>query len=362
MKKFTVTLISAAAAAATTVAIMATPAVAQTYKGAPHTFPVTIPALKDHFLFNVEGIYAQPSSAPFSRYNSILYDNGIGSVNYVDPEYQWAFKLGFGYTIDNTGNDVQLNWTYLKNTSDDSITQTGSSNNNILIFGSTGNTITTTATFEPDAGDTIVSTGKTTLKYNAVDLDLGQYVNFGSNLSTRWLIGARYAQITGILATSYNGTEEKAGGSVNANSFSEQDTAKTKLNGIGPRFGMSANYMVYNGAGIVAAASGFLLASQVKNTAYTNSVSRLTSSGALTTNNSVLKNDYKTIIPGFDGKVGINYARANISHNLSYLNVEAGYQITHYSNGLDSTLSGFALQHSDFGFSGPYLGMNLRFS
>lgn len=361
-------------AAATTVAMITTPVFAANktshYKDEPFTksFPVTIPAMPGGFEFSAEGIYAQPNTSPFTQYSSIqevvTENNRIFDVRNLPLDYEWAYKLGVGYVFNQTGNDIQINWAHLDNSTNKTFNVYGSTDDSIeeirftpgyaQSLNSNGSS-THTLRVNDSGPDSAHTTASLDFVHDSVDLDVGQYVNFGQNLSTRWLIGARYAKIKGTNGTNSTGTEQK--GTVDAGTFITIATLKNQFIGLGPRVGFSANYQVAYGVGIVGEASGFILAG----TSHL-SVDTYNNSSVTGIYNQSFTTDANKMIPGFDSKLALNYVYMMPSNKLYYLEIEGGYQITSYLNALGVPISTAGSQDTDFTYGGPYLGVNLRFS
>lgn len=366
MRAWTRTLVASAALTA----FITTPAFANNtnYKDAhAPTFPITIPAMKGGFEFNVAGLYAQPNAAPFARnigiYNATASTATVSSVQYpstyLTSDYNWAFIVGGGYIFNNTGNDIQLNWEHLDNTSSDTQTTAGFGSNDGLLTVSSP--VLPGRNFVLEQGDSATSKAKIKTVHDAVNLNVGQYVNFGNRLSTRWSIGARYAKIQGDLQVDITGSQYGASPSEGRRGpFESHTSIDNKFTGLGPDVGASANYMVWNGIGVVAASSGFLLPGRLHSTSKVNNRETATSSATNTIINS--PNQSNVVIPGFDAKLGVSYTANWPSNKLDYLNLELGYTTTYYANVLNSTAIQSSGLSSDFSYGGPYVSMNLRFS
>jgi len=64
----------------------------------------------------------------------------------------------------------------------------------------------------------------------------------------------------------------------------------------------------------------------------------------------------KSIVPGVEAKLGLNYGYAMMQ---GILNISGGYQIVNYFNALTlAPVGGGATTNSDFGIYGPYVGLN----
>jgi len=309
MKKITLSLVAAGLAASSLGAYAALPTGA-----AP--FQVTVPNLAPGVEIILEGLYLQPTiSGNDTTFATLGTPNSTGGTNFqtesVSPQYNFGFRVGLGYIFPNSGNDVQLNWTHF--------------NHN------------TTDTAQGLAGGVNVAfSGNLQSKYDAIDLDVGQYMSIGTRFQTRLFAGVRAAQ----LQANQTNTQQIVGSPV---AFNQIDN--DKFEGIGPRLGIDAKYNVFDCFGVVAHMASSLLVSTVKE-----SNERYNSTGVVS---SAQAFDNQTqIVPGFDAKLGVDYSIRFNQAATSSMNIELGWQATQYVH---------AFQDGDgAGFQGPYLGVNFK--
>ena len=328
-------------------------------------FAINIPTLKSGLIFNLTGLYLRPTNedldyASFTPKNAGSNNTTNIRIYSVKPDYAFGFHIGLGYVFPNSGNDVQVGWTHL-NTSDSDSThfKTDGEFGPIEI---------------PNAFDSAVSTGGTAsgdlrIKYNALDLDVGQYVNVGTRLTMRMFAGIRYASITRGLDQHFEsvGSDGKvSGGGVTASKALDIDF-HSDMHGVGPMFGMDSSYHVTNCFGFVGNVSTALLVSRIKN----NTLYTLTddSTPADVAKFALHSDTLDRVVPMVEGKLGADYSHV---FNGSIFSIAAGYQVTHYFNAIDRIAlqdttnfepggGGSILRKtSSLGLDGPYLSLTLK--
>lgn len=281
-------------------------------------FQVVVPDVKSGFDFTLTGLYLRPTASDTQLFFVQTYENNTFTNHYDDPGYSPAFGLGFGYVFKNSGNDMRVNWTHLNSSDDDS---------------ASGEIIQPIGTFTGTASSTVK------FKYDAVDLDFGQYLSMGTHMQTRWFAGLRFAQITQDQSTLYTG-EERSNATV---------TNSSKFTGIGPRFGVDGNYYLGHNFGFVAQFAGSLLVGSVESNAAETGLNA----------GSIDNPSESRVVPALDGKLGLDYSK--MMNNGSNFTVEAGYQVSEYFNAADTfdTVS-WSTTTSNVGFQGPYLSLKYK--
>lgn len=226
---------------------------------------------------------------------------------------------------------MRLNWTHLNSSDDANANPSGG-------FGVGGAPLDATSS-------------NVKFKYDAVDLDVGQYLNLGTHLQTRWFAGLRFAQITQDQTSNFaivTGTTPP----------SNLEEATAKFTGIGPRLGVDGNYHLGNNFGFVTQLAASLL------------VGTTESNAAITNIYSTDNPSQNRVVPALDGKLGFDYNKA--MHNGGRFAIEAGYQISEYFNALDKTSNSTppvllsspyvpsGTSSSNVGFQGPYLSVKYK--
>lgn len=387
MKKFSLALATAGLTASLG-AYAAVPTDAQPYQ-------VVVPNLKSGVEIFLEGLLVQPNSSNlnYARVVSVganttvpntLSVTGTTTINQINPGYDFGFRVGLGWIFPNSGNDVQLNWTHFDH-SDSNTTSAGPGQALITQAGVPFiNLSTPTASFVPGVGiadltstNAPSATGNVSNKYNAIDLDAGQFLDVGTRFRTRMFAGLRVAQIESNLSDSnlatYNvSTVSAPTVNIGTDTLTENDTQNSKFNGIGPRVGFDTSYHIADCFGVVGHFSGSLLVGQVKsnNTFFASDVFAPVAGSVLPTTTDTFANNVNSnkdngrVIPGFDSKLGLDYTY--IFANQSTLSIEAGYSWTDYVNAVDRIavpaggITSTSITTSDFSLQGPYLQLNWK--
>lgn len=342
-------------------------------------FQIVVPNLDAGFEFTLEGNYLQPSNSDLD-YATVALGNllepslttgGGTQIFTANPNYAYGFRIGLGYVFPNSGNDVQASWAHFDNSS-----------STIAVLGGPVSVTTRSSwlfpVFGPEAGgsDALTSTD-TTFKNDAIDLDVGQYLSIGTRLQARLFAGLRLAQVTSDIDDSYSdslnvGTPELP----ELETFDLEEHYRSQFTGLGPRFGVNANFHIAKCFGVVAQLAGSLLVGRVESSYFSEDAEIFTGVQPVTfTGSSSLNTPNQTrVVPTFDSKLGINYSVA-FNNTHAELTVELGYQITEYldaidrvspiwaNDGLDSlpaTMLGFTRTTSNLSFAGPYLSLNVK--
>lgn len=388
--------------------------------------------------------------------NSFGFGSRLNATsNHLKHDYNWAWSANVGYIFPCSGNDVNLTYTHYDHTrrgevrNDTFPTFLPLSQVNVsplLTFGfpiesfaisGTGTSGVDAVTFEGlfANGDSFPATSlgvfidpdditrvyaRSDFENNSWDLDFGQTINVGCNFRLRWFGGLRYTRLKhtfdvvteaapivrydqGItfsdnFTATVGTTLQSLAGTVSL-SFIDGDAIirdivnqKSDFNGIGPRFGLTGDYHLSGGFGIVGSLSTSLLVGNVDSRLRSRidlSINDLpvpeaevTLTGVTITDLDpvVLAADFDAtfvefgvnhpdetrVVPNIDAKIGLDwtYQFCNCSH--SKLTVEAGYMVSHYFNAIDrlSVLDVFAPEYRtrhtvDVSFDGPYIGVQV---
>ena len=275
---------------------------------------VTVPCESTAWDFGAEALYLQPVLTG-GDYNYVATNTAGRFIDY-NTKWGWGFKLEGSYHF-NTGNDTNLNWYHLGKSA-------------------TRNFATDYTLFDVA---TVVGTGSasTDPKWDAVNLEFGQHVDFGENKHIRFHGGAEYARIA-------NSTTIASTGTLNAVPYSFTFTRKPTYNGFGPRLGADMGYDWGNGLGVYANGAAAVLVGS----------SKLSSSfvDTTTTSYSVSKT---TLVPELEAKLGIKYDYAMAQGDLT---LDLGWMWVNYFNahqGISAT--DLRVSEGDFGVQGLYFGL-----
>ena len=274
---------------------------------------VTVPCERSAWNFGGDALYLEVMNNDPLQY--IGYANGT-TTNYQDlrNRYGWGFKLEGSYHF-NTGNDINLNWYHLNANKSRDLTN---------------------ADFIPDpnsAPTTVVdiTTGSVKFKprWDQVNLEVGQFVDFGEYKDIRFHAGAQYTNLQRKFSSNFTGS----------NGTVYTWYGNNKFNGFGPRVGADLTYGFGNGLAIYGDAAVSLLVGTTKFNS--------TRTPALT----VLPNPYgskRSVVPEMDAKLGIKYDYAMPQGDLT---LDVGWMVVNYFNAYQRYSS-----KGDISLQGLYFG------
>ncbi len=332
------------------------------YKGESAPAYVTIPNLTTGFGFNVAALWLKPGA---SNLNYVINNKELPAQSptwneqEVRPSSTPAFEVGLRYVFPN-GEDATLDWTHLYSNTSTSIAADGVS----YFLG-------------PDyeigpAGIPIRSAyGTAKFRYDVVNLDVGQFFNFGQYVDIRLFGGLS----TGFLREETTATYTGNTTGVFAGPFSMKQDVTSNFTGIGPRAGIHADINTDTGFGILGeAAVSALIGSIASKTSYTGSAAALLSVYGQSVNSQYIADQkVSQVVPGLDAKLGINYKRP-LKNNLLFT-ISAGYQAAVYVNAISQYIPGTlvtpletggiyvaTMNHtlSNYSVQGPFLNFELQ--
>ena len=283
---------------------------------------VTIPCESTAWGFGAEALYLEPVNSTIAN---TMGANSTGRVQNLPNNYAWGFKLEGSYHY-GTGSDTNLNWYHLSKSASRSKSVVDQLD------------LSTLGTLENQ-----VATGTVDPKWDAVNLELGQNVNFGENKHIRFHGGAQYVRLTNT--TTLNTYDTLVPTEVV--SVSNNPT----YNGFGPRLGTDMSYDWGNGLGIYANGAGAMLvgSSKMSNSTAVNT--------ALLTYSAAHSASRTTLVPELEAKLGVKYDYAMAQGDLT---LDVGWLWINYFNS-QSDLINQNLQlsqtDSDFGVQGLYFGL-----
>ncbi len=276
---------------------------------------VTVPCESTAWDFGIQALYLKTN-----------YDSGLGyvahqvtanSTSYVEnePDWSWGFKLEGSYHF-STGNDLNLNWYHLggKTTS-----RTLAANTTVDILGQT--VIAGTIGVKP--------------RWDAVNLEFGQHVDFGEFENIRFHGGVQYARLkTEFGAAALTG--------VTPNTVAWVAGSNHTFNGFGPRIGADMSYDLGNGLSVYANGATAILVGTSKASYAVGSTPGVSATFSASRN---------AMVPEVEAKLGLGYSFAMAQGDLS---LDLGYMWVNYFNA-QHTVS--LTDDSDFALHGPYFGV-----
>ncbi|CAM2738633.1 Lpg1974 family pore-forming outer membrane protein [Legionella worsleiensis] len=254
---------------------------------------VTVPCETIAWDIGISALYLEPIEDADAGYRDIVDLAGFRRRDAWDHGYDWGFRLDGSYHF-NTGNDLSVNWMYFQPEA------TGS-------YGQSANTY------------------KFQMKWNVVNAEMGQFVDFSLNKKIRFHGGVQYAFA-------------KAG----LNSFRSNvifSHADSQYSGFGPRTGIDLNYVFANGFGVYAKGATALLIGTSK--FYDGLLLSYGSKNAMVTE--------------MEAKLGAAYTYSMAQGSLT---LDAGYMWNDYLNLFHNTIASVTGRfETDFVLSGPYVGL-----
>lgn len=261
---------------------------------------VTVPCERSAWDIGGQALYLQTATNGSASFVPSL--NNPLAFHDVSGQWNWGFQIEGSYHF-NTGNDVTVSWYHLD------------TDNNSLALDPTD--------FAPATAAAL----KQKMRWDAVNAELGQFVDFSANKKMRFHGGFQYARIKPSvdLYTTTSGVVDRF-------------HTSTEYNGFGPRTGLDMNYVFGNGFGVYAKGAAAVLVGDSK---FHESFSGL--HGTRT-----------AIVPELEAKLGADYTYSMAQGDLM---LDAGYMWFNYFNPINAVSAVTGFNNSDFGASGPYFGL-----
>jgi hypothetical protein len=185
-------------------------------------------------------------------------------------------------------------------------------------------------------------------RWDAVNGELGQFVDFSANKKIRFHGGFQFASIKRSVHA-FAGIVDDRGGDEDRDDvdFGLGFNGSTQYNGFGPRTGIDMNYVFGNGFGIYAKAATAILVGTSKNNLDFDASFAGRERELFSVNGS-----RTAIVPELEAKLGASYDYAMAQGDLV---VDVGYMWFNYFNALNATV--LPTTAVDFGAAGPYFGL-----
>lgn len=291
---------------------------------------VTVPCESTAWDVGARALYLQPVYSG-GGYSYAAINNNNRYLDYNNT-WGWGFMVEGSYHFE-TGSDANLNWYHFSRSANKSYTVNNA--------GGLGNLVSVT--------NTTTGNISTDPKWDAVNLEFGQHVDFGEKKDIRFHGGVQYARIanTTTLSATLTGAITSVAGNA-AGTYSVSYQRKPTYNGFGPRVGADMGYAWGNGLGVYANGAMALLAgsSKVAISATDNQGNSLTQSASKS-----------TIAPELEAKLGLSYDYAVAQGDLT---LDLGWMWVNYWN-VTQSVAGIGplsvAQEGGFGVQGLYFGL-----
>lgn len=282
---------------------------------------VTVPCERTAWNFGAQALYLQTTNDVYAGARVRVdedRDRVSARLNNLNADWGWGFKIEGSYHF-NTGNDFDINWYHFNK----------STRHNIEYSLNDRDFLDINSTLEP--------------KWDAVNFEFGQHVDFGEQKSIRFHAGAQYARINHEFRSQLGRGRDRDD---DAN-FRDDDgrrnrnllAVNTTYNGFGPRAGMDMAYDVGNGIALYGKAAGAVLVGT--SSFNSNLLNVLRTSGSHT-----------TMAPELEGKLGATYTYGMAQGDLS---LDVGYMWVNYFNPVHTPVLD-VLTNSNFALNGLYFG------
>ncbi|WP_131783747.1 Lpg1974 family pore-forming outer membrane protein [Legionella gresilensis] len=273
-----------------------------------------IPCVTNAWDISASALYLKPKYGDKLVYLGVFHDQNLShNIAKKSREWDWGYKIEASYHY-STGSDLNINWSHFNQ----SIT-----NNTTFTVGSFGIALPLTYTIKP--------------KWNSLNLEYGQIVNYGENRSFRFYGGLQTTELDSDALL--NLPPIFIGGITRYVSAS----GDIKYHSIGPRVGLDYYSNFLGNFGIYADAAITVLFGngQFHRTSFINDIVLSYKSGSR-----------NLVLPEFEGKIGAQFI---FLMGRSYLSFNAGYMLVDFLSGTDSlSTKGFG---DIFSLSGVYIGV-----
>ncbi|WP_133130642.1 Lpg1974 family pore-forming outer membrane protein [Legionella yabuuchiae] len=295
---------------------------------------VTVPCEMQAWDVGIQALYLEPTYSDAAGFwaQSVNAAGTARTLVDTNADWEWGFKLEGSYHF-STGNDLNLNW-YHFNSGDERATFAGNvglTDDNAS--GIIGLPLTSTQTAVYNA------------RWDAVNLEFGQHVDFGQFKNIRFHGGVQYARIE--TNTTVNGVNNAD--AVEFPSASYSFGQESKFTGFGPRVGADMSYDFGNGLAVYANSAGALL---VGDSDITQTVTTATTDFA--TNIVPATGSRTAIVPELEAKLGAKYTYAMAQGDLS---LDVGYMWVNYFDAQTFVTASGDFDDSNFAMHGPYVGL-----
>jgi hypothetical protein len=319
---------------------------------------LTVPQHMSSWNFAAEALYYRVANNDFQYFvtnTNVGSDSGEDAHHNhsVEPDYEWAFRLGATYHFAGNGRDATLSYTRIDASTSERFVFPGeitSATATDWWWWSVGDN--TSDSMDITNGDAVA---KSKDKYTDVDLVFGQKVDIGGRIRMHHFAGLRYADIDSndkATYTNFTGTGTQV------------DVFRTTrygsdFTGVGPRFGTDAQVNLGEGLSLRGKVGLSVLVGRMEQHG---SIDEVDSAFASTNLADDFRTDSQTrIVPELDSRIGVNYATTFLSH--ANIELELGYEATNYFGAINKDIIGYTnnIGHEqNFAVMGPYLRLDVN--
>lgn len=289
---------------------------------------VTVPCEKPAWDFGGYALYLQPAYTDYAGFahTPVAFDGANFRGFRSNPSWGWGFKLEGSYHF-GTGNDFNINWYHWNKTTRNAYV--GS------IVVPDLNAVDADLGTEPFTN----AARRFGPRWDAVNMEFGQHVDFSEFDSIRFHAGAQYARIKHNINAA--GTDALLNSTVLS--------GHSVFNGFGPRIGADMNYGFGNGFGIYGNGAAAVLVGNTNNNLNIATNAPVAGPAAYSTGYG-----NRSIVPELEGKLGIKYtycaAPGDLDFDVGYMwnNYFNANQFRNFATGVSSNTN-FAIQGIIFG-------------
>lgn len=293
--------------------------------------------------FHVGPVWLKPSA---SNLNYVIFNNEIPAQTprwyeqEVLPGYTAGFELGMRYFANGGNRDIHLEWIHL-NTSD----STSIDADSFIFFLGPDYEI------GPDGLPIRHADGKAKFNYDVINLDAGQRIHFGNDLVMRVFGGLSAGFLREEVTAIYSGSVEGEF----AGPFSQNQEVSSNFTGLGPRFGVRADFDVAYGFGLLGETAISALFGRVHSkTDFIGKSVELEDKFGQSINRQTIKDQHVyQAIPGIDVKLGAEY-KYDFSPQTALM-ISAGYQASVYINVISQYLPASLVPDADLETGGIFV-------
>lgn len=276
---------------------------------------VTVPCERTAWDFGVQALYLEPAYSADMGYHGYYADPLLNAHHFheANNDWGWGFKIEGSYHF-STGNDINVNWYHWDHDSD--------SNLNIYDITDFFTNFPHHVQWEP--------------KWDAVNVEFGQHVDFGEFKNIRFHGGVQYARIEHDIHGHPWGYDYLGG------------HANGDYNGFGPRVGADMSYDWGNGFAMYANGATAILVGDHDFHNYNMWMTHGWNHGSKT-----------SIVPELEAKLGATYTYPMAQGDLT---LDAGWMWVNYFNAIHEGLVWDAtampvMKESNFAVQGPFIGL-----